>query len=270
MKKLKRKNKYLIEIDGPKIDTVEMLKYRRELFLIKKDMAKEYDSTIIDIYKNNLYLLVSNPTYYIEKLQNAINMLGEKYFLKYSFNSFSLANNFIKNIESNNYKRFERLEKKHEFLKTSPFLLKNTKDRENTLRIVEASVAENVGLIKSIPKEYHDDILGDVMRTVGKGGNLQELTEALSKRSNITSGRIDLIARDQTAKATALLDQQHAKDFGFRRGFWKKSIAGKTHRASHAEADGKEFDLEKGCFIDGKYILPKMEINCKCSYRLVM
>jgi len=149
-------------------------------------------------------------------------------------------------------------------------LLKGTEQLQQTTKIVQAGIAENVGLIKSIPSKYHEQILGDVMRTVGVGGNVRELKEALSKISKQTSKRIELIARDQTAKATALIDAQNAIDTGLTTGVWKKSIAGKTHRKDHAEADGKEFDISKGCLISGEYILPRMKINCKCSYELVI
>lgn len=262
-KKTQSKKNYLIEVDELKFNDAIMLNYRHELLILKREMVKEYNQEIINYYRDNLEFIVGDKDV-TQEFENIINRIGEKWQLRFFHISKKTASKMVKDINQHNDKRFDRIKKKH------PFLLQGTEDREQLTKVIQSSIAENVALIKSIPKKYHDDILGDVMRSVGKGGNLQELSQALSKRSNLTSKRISLIARDQTAKATALLDKQKAIDLGFNKAIWQKSIAGKTHRVDHAEAHGKEFDIQKGCLISGEYILPRMKINCKCSYKLVL
>jgi len=157
----------------------------------------------------------------------------------------------------------------HQF--KNPFIIKpNMVERNAKVNIIESGIAENVALIKSIPKQYHEQVQGAVMRNVAVGGNAQKLVAELSKISDRSSKRIKLIANDQIAKATALLDQQEAIEMGFTKAIWKKSIAGKTHRKTHAEANNKEFDIKKGCLIEGEYIMPRWKINCKCSYKLIL
>ncbi|ELR7719768.1 phage head morphogenesis protein, partial [Salmonella enterica] len=39
---------------------------------------------------------------------------------------------------------------------------------------------------------------------------------------------------------------------------------------SHVKANGKRFDLRKGMFLDGKWVLPGEEINCKCGWEAVI
>jgi uncharacterized protein with gpF-like domain len=154
---------------------------------------------------------------------------------------------------------------------TNPFIiLPNMAERNAKVNIIESGIAENVALIKSIPKQFHDQVQGAVMRNVAVGGNAKKLVEELSKISDRSSKRVKLIANDQIAKATALLDQQEAIEMGFTKGKWQKSIAGKTHRKTHAEANNKEFDINKGCLIEGEYIMPRWKINCKCSYKLIL
>ncbi|EIS9018273.1 phage head morphogenesis protein, partial [Salmonella enterica subsp. enterica serovar Montevideo] len=51
---------------------------------------------------------------------------------------------------------------------------------------------------------------------------------------------------------------------------WRHSRAGKTWRPSHVKANGKRFDLRKGMFLDGKWVLPGEEINCKCGWEAVI
>ncbi|MEG3387194.1 hypothetical protein V5H41_25765, partial [Salmonella enterica] len=36
------------------------------------------------------------------------------------------------------------------------------------------------------------------------------------------------------------------------------------------KANGKRFDLRKGMFLDGKWVLPGEEINCKCGWEAVI
>lgn len=153
----------------------------------------------------------------------------------------------------------------------NPFIiLPNMKERNAEVNIIQSGIAENVGLIKSIPKQFHEQIQGMVNRNMAVGGNAQKLVAELSQISDRSSKRIKLIANDQIAKATALLDQQKAIELGFTKAIWKKSIAGKTHRPDHAAANNKEFDIKKGCLIEGEYIMPRWKINCKCSYKLIL
>ncbi|ELR7719775.1 phage head morphogenesis protein, partial [Salmonella enterica] len=39
---------------------------------------------------------------------------------------------------------------------------------------------------------------------------------------------------------------------------------------SHVKANGKRFDLRKGMFLDGKWVLPGEENNCKCGWEAVI
>jgi len=259
------KKKYAVEINELKFNKAIEINYKHDLLVLKRQMVKEYNSCLIKFYKDNLLFLVGDSDDdTIKRLQRLIDNMGRRWQDRYDRMSEAQAKKVAVGVLRHVDNRWKGIQK------GNPFLLKGTQELQQTTKIVQAGIAENVGLIKSIPSKYHEQILGDVMRTVGVGGNVQKLQEALSKISNQTSKRIGLIARDQTAKATALIDRQNAIDTGFTTAVWQKSIAGKTHRADHAAADGDEFDISKGCLISGEYILPRMKINCKCSYKLVI
>lgn len=166
---------------------------------------------------------------------------------------------------------FEVIPERNEPYFKNPFIIiPNMKERNAEVNIIQSGIAENVGLIKSIPKQFHEQIQGMVNRNVAVGGDAQKLVAELSQISDKSFKRIKLIANDQIAKATALLDQQKAIELGFTKAIWKKSIAGKTHRPDHAAANNREFDIKKGCLIEGEYIMPRWKINCKCSYKLIL
>jgi uncharacterized protein with gpF-like domain len=133
-----------------------------------------------------------------------------------------------------------------------------------------ATVGENVGLIKSIPAEYLDRVEGAVMRGYTAGRDLQSITEELRALYPITANRAALIARDQCNKANATVNRTRQMELGITRAVWMHSHAGKHPRPGHLAADGKEFDVAKGCYIDGEYIQPGEQINCRCSSRAVL
>lgn len=263
IKNRNKKKKTRIVLPPLKINDANALEYRQKLAILTKKMIVEYTSEIMTYYRLHRGYLVNdaNP---VAGLQEIIDRISSKWYRIFDVAAEPIAEKVVDNADLFSDSQF------FEIRKQNPFLLNNPKDLRQTAKIVEASIAENVGLIKSIPVEYHDKILGSVMRAAGSGGNLKQLADDLSQLTHHTKKRINLIAHDQNAKATALINNQNSIDAGFTNAEWHKSIAGKTHRKSHAEADGKVFELKKGCLIDGEYILPRSKINCKCSMSLVI
>lgn len=140
---------------------------------------------------------------------------------------------------------------------------KMTSQMNNAL---QATISENVGLIRSIPEKYFTEVEGMVMRSVARGRDLGHLTEELEKRYGITRRRAATIARDQNNKATSVMQAARQKSLGITQGIWRHSYAGKEPRKSHIKADGKVFDLDKGMLLDNKWTMPGEEINCRCTW----
>lgn len=134
----------------------------------------------------------------------------------------------------------------------------------------EASLVENVGLIKSIPAEYLQKVEGSVMRSYTVGGDLQKIVKDIKRLYPQAANRAVLIGRDQNNKANAVVTRTRQLELGIRKAIWQHSAGGKTPRASHVAASGREYDIEKGCLIDGEYIYPGELINCRCVSRSVI
>lgn len=128
----------------------------------------------------------------------------------------------------------------------------------------QAVIGENVGLIRSIPQQYLSQVQGIVMRAVQKGSDLQELTEVLEGRYQVTRSRAELIARDQNAKANSVMNRARQRELGIQRAIWRHTPSSVNPRESHLDADGTEYDLQQGCLIDGELIFPGELINCGC------
>lgn len=134
----------------------------------------------------------------------------------------------------------------------------------------QATIGENVGLIRSIPEQYLTQVETITMQSVTAGRDLGALTEKIEQQYGVTHRRAALIARDQNNKATSDMVAARQRSIGAKKGIWRHSHGGKTKREDHVKADGKEFDLSKGLLIKGEYVFPGKLINCKCGWEMVL
>lgn len=135
---------------------------------------------------------------------------------------------------------------------------------------VQEIVAENVGLIKSIGTTYLSKVNQATWTMVKGGFNLKEFADALQHAYGLERKRCNLIARDQMGKASIAIQTAKHEELGLYKAIWLHSHAGKVPRQSHVKANGKEFDIRKGMYIDGEFILPAEKVNCRCNYRIVL
>jgi len=136
----------------------------------------------------------------------------------------------------------------------------------------EASLAENVGLIRSIPEKYLQEVQGIVMRSYSTGRDLHTMTRELKTLYPKVKERADLIARDQSNKANAVVQRARQKELGIKQAIWMHSHAGREPRPTHVAMNGKRYDIEKGMY-DSEvktFVLPGELVNCRCTSRSVL
>lgn len=131
---------------------------------------------------------------------------------------------------------------------------------------VQASIAENVGLIKSIAQQHLTAVEGHVMRSVQVGRDLGTLTEALHDQFGVTKRRAAFIAQSQNNKMTAVITRTRQIEAGIHECQWLHSGGGRVPRPSHVKAgrDKVRYDPRVGWFDphEKKYIFPGELINC--------
>jgi SPP1 gp7 family putative phage head morphogenesis protein len=136
----------------------------------------------------------------------------------------------------------------------------------------EASLAENVGLIKSIPSQYLQEVEGIVMRNYAAGRDLKSMAAEIRERYAVAANRAVLIARDQSNKCSAVVQRARQIEIGIKQSIWMHSHAGKEPRRSHMAMNGKIYEVDKGMYDpDVKdFIFPGQLINCRCVGRSVL
>jgi SPP1 gp7 family putative phage head morphogenesis protein len=136
----------------------------------------------------------------------------------------------------------------------------------------EASLAENVGLIKSIPAQYLQEVEGIVMRNYAAGRDLKSMAAEIRARYHVAANRAVLIARDQANKANSVVQAARQTELGITEAIWLHSHAGKTPRPTHVAMNGKRYLISKGMYDSAvkKFIWPGELISCRCQQRSVL
>lgn len=134
--------------------------------------------------------------------------------------------------------------------------------------VLQATIAENVSLIKSIPEHYLTQVEGAVMRSVSAGRDLASLTKELTEQHGVTRRRAELISRDQNNKSTAVVTRVRQRELGITKARWLHSGGGREPRPTHIRASRArvEYDIAEG-WLDpaiNRRIWPGTEINCRC------
>ena len=199
------------------------------------------------------------------RLNAALKRWGDKWSKKFD----KAADRIAKQFASKSFTSFQASMKSE--LSKANFTVRFAPTRAS-LAAFQATVSENVALIKSIQQQYHTKVQGDVWRAVTRGSDLSKLSTDLRSTYEITTKRAALIARDQNAKAKATIENTRRQELGITQAIWQHSSAGKEPRPTHVAMNGKVFDLKQGMYDadEGEWILPGQLINCRCTSRAII
>jgi len=140
--------------------------------------------------------------------------------------------------------------------------------------VAQASVAENVALIRSIGEKYHSQVEGMVMRSVTTGRDLGGLVKELEHELGLTRKRAAFIALDQNNKMTANFTTVRQIEVGITDAIWLHSHAGKVPRPTHLANNGKRYSVAAGWYDPDpkvkRFIRPGELPRCRCTSRSVV
>lgn len=203
------------------------------------------------------------PSESMAKLKKVINAIRKRYQKKFNHLAGRLPQVIVDKINEEVSRRI-----KNSLIKEMEVKFVWTPKLKLALK---AAVQENVALIKSIPQEYLKRVEFSINENIIQGRNIPELVEKLNKKYyGITRRRAITIAYDQVNKITENVDRQRKMELGLNYAIWRHSNIPQEPRITHLHADGKEFDIRKGCYIDGEYIQPAQKINCNCYAQTIL
>jgi len=236
--------------------------YRKRLESLIDDMNASIAWWVEAAYKQNKPHLAHDASS-TNEMARVIRSLGQRWRGKFDEEAPNLAWWFGKSAMSRADKSFQQA------LGSAGISVKFALTRAAN-DVLQATVAENVSLIKSIPAEYFSQIEGMVFRSIAQGRDVGGLAEQLRETFGVTRRRASLIARTENGKATANITRVRQEGLGITQAQWLHSRGGKHPRKSHVEASGKIYEISKGMLIDGEYIRPGELINCRCVCRSII
>ena len=242
------------------------VKYRRRLEAMIDDMNRSVTYWIEAAYHHEEERIVGDASP-VHVILQRFNRDARRWLKKWDMLAAWLAKNFIGQVSRKATSSLEQAYKEAGFTV-------NFKPSRNLNTVTEALISWNVGLIKSIPRQYLEDVRGIVTNGVSMGRDLHYITEALDKRYNITRRRAAMIARDQSDKATKAILRTRDEQMGVTEGIWVHLPGAHSSRPAHKAMNGMKFKLSEGLYDDTKgvkrKVLPAELPNCRCSYRRIV
>jgi len=140
-----------------------------------------------------------------------------------------------------------------------------------------ASIQENIALIRSIPEQYLLQAEGIVARSYTAGRDLGTMAKELRTLYPKAHRRVAFIALDQSNKANAVVERARRLELGIEEAEWMHSGGGKHPRPEH-QAAGREhrrYKVKDGCPIKNEkgvieFIMPGQKPRCRCVSRSVL
>ena len=247
---------------GPNIGSRN--RYRHQIVMLIKELADSTEYWLTARRKSDPPVLASDASP-VEEVLKELRNLSERWQGRFDEMAPKVAESFVRN----------------QFKGTNNAMRQALRDAGWSIEFkltpamrdaFEASLAENVGLIRSIPAKYLQEVEGIVMRNYAAGRDLKSMAAEIRSRYKVTANRAVLISRDQANKANAIVQKARQQELGIVSAIWMHSHAGKTPRPTHVAMNGKRYDVEKGMWDSavGKYVWPGEEINCRCQQRSVL
>lgn len=236
-------------------------KYRGALLALIDEMCRETQELVLSKYgRNEPEISVALDASPSNVLRDAVDRMTEKWQRRFDRASEEMADHFAEAAEERSSRRMKKI------LRDSGFSVK-FKMTDAMGDVLNATVAENVGLIKSIPQKYLGEVQGKVMRSVQTGRDLGTLAKDLQKSYGVTKKRAALIALDQNNKATSAFVRVRQVELGITQAIWHHSHAGREPRPTHVKNDGKKYDVAKGWYDPAakQHIFPGQLIRCRCT-----
>ena len=196
-------------------------------------------------------------------LRKALSKWGDRWLAKYNRAATELAKKFASRAFSTTDNAMRKALADAGF--TVPF-----KPSAASAEAYRGVIAENVALIKSIPQQYLKDVQTGVWQSAMRGGDLKTLTDEIKSKYGIAHRRAAFIARDQGNKAKATIENVRRQELGITEAVWQHSGGGKVPRPEHVAFSGKRYKLAKGAYLEGKWVWPGTEPNCRCTSRAVI
>lgn len=237
------------------------LAYQKKLERLIEEMNESCSYWIRASYQANPPAMAMDDILPTNALKRAIALLRKRWLRRFEKASKELATYFSLAAQDRTDKSLKSI------LRRGGFSVK-FQQTQAMKDVVQATIQQNIALIKSIPEQYLKNVEGEVMRSIAAGRDMGPLAKSLQENYGVTKRRAAFIARSQNNLASASMQKVRQQELGITQAMWRHSGAGKHPRPSHVKAgrDHVIYDTSKGWFDphEKKWIQPGELPNCRC------
>lgn len=143
--------------------------------------------------------------------------------------------------------------------------------REAMSQTLNALSIETQMWVKKLRDESLERFTNNTLFAMSNGQSLEQLMQQFDGIKEERLGHAKFLAHNQVQNYNSVTTKIRAQKLGVKRAIWD-TADDDTVRPSHADRDGREFDLSEGCYssIDDKELLPGVDYNCRCTMRLII
>lgn len=136
---------------------------------------------------------------------------------------------------------------------------------ERVNKAIQQALTDNLNLIKSFEDSLRDRATRVIAEGLTRGRDYQSIRGSLLGVKGVESRRAKLIARDQTQKFFANIDEARQRDIGVEEYKWR-TAGDQRVRKAHRDNDGKVFRWDK----PPKTGHPGHDVQCRCYAQPVL
>lgn len=143
-------------------------------------------------------------------------------------------------------------------------------DSAPTGQLMRQMLAEQVGLIKSLPIEAAERVHDLTLSGIAKGARAADLVAEIMRSGEVTKSRANMIARTETSRTSSLLTQARAMHVGSTSYIWRTSEDSDV-RPTHRALNGKVIRWDDPPECDPGYRAHAGAIfNCRCYPEVIL
>lgn len=138
--------------------------------------------------------------------------------------------------------------------------------KEGMKSTTNALVAETAQWIKTLRDDTFQKFTNNTLFAMSQGESLDTVVSQFDDIVSERKNHAKFLARNQVQNYNSITTKIRAQNLGITKAIWE-TAGDERVRPAHEDREGKEFDLAEGLYssIDGEYLLPGLDFNCRCS-----
>jgi SPP1 gp7 family putative phage head morphogenesis protein len=136
---------------------------------------------------------------------------------------------------------------------------------------VDALALETTQWVRKLRDDTLELYTTNSLRAMTQGLSLPEILTQFDGLAEKRKNHAKFTARNQIVNFNSISTKLRAQKLGVTEAIWR-SAKDEVVRPSHEDREGKVFSLDKGCYsaLDGKWLLPGTDYQCRCTYELII